>query len=138
MVAAQPTAELFQLFQIGQIFKPSGCLFVALQVSDIDNRYGYAIDVGDLPSGIAIGEFHARNGGQDFQAERRDAHPNHAPRRGKHFRRSLRVAKGAQRRCGALGIFRIERDPDIHVAGGSGVPVVVYRVPADEQILNVV
>src|ERR1035441_7598285 len=104
-----------------------------------DNRHWDAVDFIDDPFRISPGEVYSGNGREDFDSKRGVAHAHNLIRPEKKIggHLSFTETKFRESRDDIPCVRLVYRNPDIHTARRTGIPVVTYRIAPDQQILNV-
>ena len=129
-----PVIPSWQVINVSEILRPTGCTLVDFQVLPADDRDGDSIDVIDNSLCIRLGKIQSRYGGQDFDPKRRSAHSCDLVGVEEEIRRYAGRAETecSKRRDHLLGVFRIHGDPDVHFGGGTRVSMVTHCIATDQ------
>src|ERR1039457_758088 len=128
-----------QTFQVRQILRPPARRLVFPQTRQTDHRNHQLLDLNHLSFGVTRFELDSRNGGENFNSNRRHPHANDVIPDKKQVggQPCCGEAKLAERPLNSGGVFRTNLDPNIEIVGRPDVAVDPDRVAADQQVFNV-
>ena len=131
---------MWQILQVRQILRPPAGLLVLPQASQADHRNHDILNLNHLFFGVARFELNSRNRGEDLNPNRWHSHANHVIPGKKQIGGQPGCGKPKLAKCpiNSDGIFRTDIDPNIEIVGGPDITINPDRVPANQQVFNIV